>query len=76
MGEEKKEAPRDQQTIQQEYTQLCAQAGDKAFKIEQLKYEILQIQNRFIVLNEEMGRARAAITPAHVNGLENASGAV
>lgn len=50
MSDEKK---RSVEAVQVEYNQLCAAAGEKAYRIRQLEFDITQIHARFNQLNEE-----------------------
>lgn len=45
--------PRDPETISKEYAGICRMSGDKAYRIEVLKAEISQLNDRLFELNKE-----------------------
>ncbi len=52
--------------IQQEYGQVCAANGERAFQIEVMKAEIEKGTQRIIALGKEMQEAQAALKPTPV----------
>lgn len=50
--------------IQQEYGQVCAANGERAFRIEVLKAEIEEGNRKIVALGKEMQEASAAQPPA------------
>lgn len=51
--------PRKPEEIQQEYGQLCARCGERAFQIKVMEAEIEKDQQRIIELGKEMQEAQA-----------------
>ncbi len=45
--------PRDKEVISKEYGEVCAMAGDKQYRIEILKNELVQLNNKLFELNQE-----------------------
>lgn len=54
---------RKQEEIQQEYGQLCAQNGERAFQIKVLQAEIERNEQRILQLGKEMEEAKKAAAP-------------
>jgi hypothetical protein len=52
--------PRKTEEIQQEYGQLCARCGERAFQIKVMEAEIEKDQQRIIELGKEMQETQAA----------------
>lgn len=68
-----KKVARKQEEIQQEYGQLCAQNGERAFQIKVMQAEIEKNEQRILQLGKEMDEARKAQPTAPVSSPQGES---
>lgn len=55
--------PREADVIAKEYSELCTMAGDKGYRMDVLKAEIQQLNQKLFELNQEHTASRAYYAP-------------